>query len=98
MCGPLPRVTGSAPDLYSGGPWQPGRRRTRADVLFLTSEAIVDTRRVQEAGRLEIAAAGQALAWVGRGPYRTPAGLRPLARGRSEPEFPLNGYVPPLIY
>src|SRR5258707_13355832 len=92
MCGPLPRVTGSAPDLYSGAPWQPGRRRTRADVLFLTSEAIVDTRRVQEAGRLESAAAGQALAWVGGDPYDIAEGWRRFALDGSKPESRFNGY------
>src|SRR5258708_30307631 len=92
MCGPLPRVTGSAPELNSGGPWQPGRRRTRAAVLFLTSEAIVDTRRVQEAGRLEIAAAGQALAWVGGDPYDIAEGWRRFALDGSKPESRFNGY------
>lgn len=74
------------------GPWQPGRTRTRAEVLFLTSEAIVDTRRVQEAGRLEIAAAGRALAWVGGDLYDIAEGWRRFALDGSKPESRFSGY------
>jgi hypothetical protein len=52
----------------------------------------VDTRRVQEAGRLEIAAAGRALAWVGGDLYDIAEGWRRFALDGSKPESRFSGY------